>query len=85
MENNTQEYITFETTAKDGTVLEMAVVDEFEYERKHYVAAAVIVDDAINEDELYIYRSVISDDDFSVEPIMDLEEYEKIADAYLKM
>lgn len=85
MENNTQEYITFETTAKDGTVLEMAVVDEFEYERKHYVAAAVIVDDAINEDELYIYRSVISEDDFSVEPIMDLEEYEKIADAYLKM
>lgn len=85
MENNTQEYITFETTAKDGTVLEMAVVDEFEFDKKHYVAAAVIVDDAINEDELYIYRSVISEDDFSVEPIMDLNEYQKIADAYLKM
>ena len=85
MENNTQEYITFETTAKDGTVLEMAVVDEFEFDKKHYVAAAVIVNDAINEDELYIYRSVISEDDFSVEPIMDLNEYQKIADAYLKM
>lgn len=85
MENNTQEYITFEITAKDGTVLEMAVVDEFEFDKKHYVAAAVIVDDAINEDELYIYRSVISEDDFSVEPIMDLNEYQKIADAYLKM
>ena len=85
MENNTQEYITFETTAKVGTVLEMAVVDEFEFDKKHYVAAAVIVDNAINEDELYIYRSVISEDDFSVEPIMDLTEYQKIADAYLKM
>ena len=31
MENNTQEYITFEVTAKDGTPLEMAVVDEFEF------------------------------------------------------
>ncbi|MDY6046904.1 MAG: DUF1292 domain-containing protein [Anaerobutyricum sp.] len=85
MENNTQEYITFEVTAKDGTPLEMAVVDEFEYDRKHYVAAAVVKDDTINEDELYIYLSVISDDDFSVEPIADRNEYQKIAEAYLKM
>lgn len=83
MENNVQEYVTFETTTKDGTSIEMAVVDEFEYKKQHYVAAAVINDDMINEDELYIYRSILSEDDFSVEQITDLKEYEEIANAYL--
>ncbi|MCI5943461.1 MAG: DUF1292 domain-containing protein [Eubacterium sp.] len=85
MENNVQEYVTFETTTKDGTSIEMAVVDEFEYKKQHYVAAAVINDDMINEDELYIYRSILSEDDFSVEQITDLKEYEEIANAYLDM
>ena len=85
MENNGQEYVTFETTTKDGTSIEMAVVDEFEYKKQHYVAAAVINDDMINEDELYIYRSILSEDDFSVEQITDLKEYEEIANAYLDM
>ena len=62
-----------------------AVVDEFEYKKQHYVAAAVINDDMINEDELYIYRSILSEDDFSVEQITDLKEYEEIANAYLDM
>ena len=85
MENNVQEYVTFETTTQDGTSIEMAVVDEFEYKKQHYVAAAVINDDMINEDELYIYRSILSEDDFSVEQITDLKEYEEIANAYLDM
>ena len=85
MENNVQEYVTFETTTKDGTSIEMAVVDEFEYKKQHYVAAAVINDDMINEDELYIYRSILSEDDFSAEQITDLKEYEEIANAYLDM
>ena len=85
MENNVQEYVTFETTTKDGTSIEMAVVDEFEYKKQHYVAAAVINDDMINEDELYIYRSILGEDDFSAEQITDLKEYEEIANAYLDM
>ena len=85
MENKVQEYVTFETTTKDGTTIEMAVVDEFEYKKQHYVAAAVINDDMINEDELYIYRSILSEDDFSAEQITDLKEYEEIANAYLDM
>ena len=85
MENNVQEYVTFETTTKDGASIEMAVVDEFEYKKQHYVAAAVINDDMINEDELYIYRSILGEDDFSAEQITDLKEYEEIANAYLDM
>ena len=85
MENNVQEYVTCERTTKDGNSIEMAVVDEFEYKKQHYVAAAVINDDMINEDELYIYRSILSEDDFSAEQITDLKEYEEIANAYLDM
>ena len=33
--NDTQEYITFTVTTKDGAEVEMAVVDEFEFEKKH--------------------------------------------------
>jgi len=49
-----QEYITFHVTAKDGTDVEMAVVDEFDFEDKHYVVGAVIQDDTV------FYSNVIS-------------------------
>ena len=41
MENSFEEYVTFYVTAKDGSEVEMAVVDEFDFEKKHYVAAFV--------------------------------------------
>ena len=37
MENEYNEYATFHITAKDGSDVEMAVVDEFDFEDKHYV------------------------------------------------
>lgn len=33
MENEYQEYVTFHVTAKDGFDVEMAVVDEFDFEK----------------------------------------------------
>ena len=83
MEN--REYVTFHVTAKDGTEIEMAVVDEFEFEKKHYVVGAVVVDDEIQEDGLYIYKSVIKGDDFEVEKITREFEYKRIAEAYMSM
>ena len=85
MENEFQEYITFTTTTKDGAEVEMAVVDEFEFERKHYVVGAIIEGETINEDGMYIYRSVISGEEFSVEKIDSEAEYMKVAEAYLKI
>lgn len=85
MENEFQEYITFTTTRKDGTEVEMAVIDEFEYERVHYVVGAIIEDETINEDGMYIYRSVINGEDFTVEKIDSEAEYIKIAEAYMNM
>ena len=85
MEKDFNEYITFHVTSKDGTDVEMAVVDEFDFENKHYGVGAVVEDDTINEDGLYIYRSVIEGDDFKVEKIAREFDYKRIAKAYMEM
>lgn len=85
MEKDFNEYITFTVTTKDGTEVEMAVVDEFDFENKHYVVGAVIEDDTIREDGLYIYKSVMEGDDFKVEKITREFEYQRIAEAYMEM
>ena len=79
------EYVTFHTTAKDGSDLEMAVVDEFDYEGRHYVVGALIEGDTIAEEGRYIYRSVITGDDFKVEKIRNQIDYNRIAQAYMDM
>lgn len=85
MEENLKEYVTFHVTAKDGSDIEMAVVDEFDFENKHYVAGAVIEGDTINEDGIYIYRCIVKGDDFVVEKITREFEYKKVAEAYMSM
>ncbi|MBQ7795827.1 MAG: DUF1292 domain-containing protein [Lachnospiraceae bacterium] len=85
MENGYNEYVTFEVTTKDGTKVEMAVVDEFDFEKEHYVVGAVIEGDTINEDGRYIYRSVMNGEDFTVEKIKREFDYRRIAEAYLNM
>lgn len=85
MEKDFNEYITFHVTSKDGADVEMAVVDEFDFENKHYVVGAVVEDDTINEDGLYIYRSIMEGDDFKVEKIAREFDYKRIAKAYMEM
>ena len=85
MENAYKEYVTFEVTTKDGTVVEMAVVDEFDFEKDHYVVGAVIEGDTINDDGRYIYRSVMKGDDFTVEKIKREFDYRRVVEAYMNM
>ena len=85
MENEFKEYVTFSVTTKDGTEVEMAVVDEFDYENKHYVVGALIKDEEIIDDGRYIYRCIMKDDDFQVEKIKREDDYKKIAEAYMNM
>lgn len=79
-----KEYITFTVTASDGSKVELAVIDEFEFEKKAYVAAARVIDDAIDEEGIFIYK-VKAGDEFAVEKITNHVEYEKIANAYMQM
>lgn len=85
MENSFEEYVTFHVTAKDGSDVEMAVVDEFDFEKKHYVVGAVVKDDVIDDEGRYIYESVIGEDDFTVQKIRKEFDYRRIAKAYMEM
>ena len=85
MENAYREYVTFEVTAKDGTVVEMAVVDEFDFEKDHYVVGAVIEGDTINDDGRYIYRSIVKGNEFTVEKIKREFDYRRVVEAYMNM
>lgn len=80
-----EEYVTFHVTARDGSDVELAVVDEFNFEHKQYVAGARIENDAIVEEGVYIYRCKVLDDDFTVEKIENADEYQKVAEAYMNM
>ena len=85
MQDEMREYAVFTTTNKDGETVEMAVVDEFEFEHKNYVVGALIVDDMIQEEGLYIYRVKTTEDNFTVEKITNQIDYQKIAEAYMEM
>ncbi len=80
-----EEYVTFTVTTRDGSEVEMAVVDEFEFEKKYYVVGALIKDDEISDEGVYIYRCHVTGDDFTTEQITDMKEYEKVAEAYSKL
>lgn len=80
-----EEYETFTTTTRNGEEVEMAIVDRFVFEDKHYVAAALVVGDEISDDGLYVYRSLKKGDDISIEKIEDPDEYTRIAEAYANM
>ena len=81
------EYVTFTVTTKTGDTVEMAVVDEFDFENKHYVVGALVKDDEIIDDGRYIYKLVMKegDEEFKVEKITREFEYNKIAEAYMNM
>ena len=85
MQEELKEYITFTTTNKEGCEIEMAVMDEFEFEHKNYVAGALIEDNTINEEGLFIFRIKEAGEDIKVEKISDQSEYQKIAQAYMEM
>ena len=85
MEKGFDEYVTFTVTDKNGAEIEMAVVDEFDFEEEHYVVGAVIEDDMIIDDAQYIYRAVIEKEGFTVEKIRREFDYNRIAEAYMEM
>ena len=85
MEKEYNEYITFTVMGKNGAEIEMAVMDEFDFEDEHYVVGAVVKDDTILDDGRYIYRSVIEKDGFVAEKIRREFDYKRIAEAYMEM
>lgn len=85
MQEEFKEYATFVTTNKEGNEIEMAVMDEFEFEHKNYVVGALIEENTINEEGLFIFRVKEMGEDIKVEKISNQTEYQKIAQAYMEM
>lgn len=83
MEN---EYVVFTDKTASGQEIELAVVEEFEYERKYYVACSLVENDEIDETNVFIYRMKLKGtDDYYFEKITDPKEFEKVSNAYLEM
>ena len=81
---NQEEYMEFETfviTMSDGKEQECAIVDEFDFDGKHYILAAEIHDDQVS-DGAYLCRGRNEEDSFVVEKIETKSEYERAAKAY---
>lgn len=85
MQEEMKEYATFTTTDKEGNEMEMAVMDEFEFEHKNYVVGALIEEDTIKEDGLFIFKVKEVGEEIKVEKITNPTEYQKIAQAYMEM
>lgn len=85
MQEEFKEYATFTTTDKAGNEIEMAIMDEFEFEHKNYVVGALIEENTINEEGFFIFRIKEMGEDIKVEKISNATEYQKIAQAYMEM
>lgn len=81
--NETEQFVAFTTETSAGETVEMAVVQEFEFEDKFYVAASLIEGDTIKEG-VYLYK-VKDGEEFAVEKLRNKFEYDKISKAYLEM
>lgn len=82
MSEEMKEYVTFHVTAGDGRDVEMAVIEEFEYDRKLYVAGAVVENDTVSDDGCYIYRCILTEDGFRAEPVTDPVLFREVSEAY---
>ncbi len=80
-----KEYVIFTVETMSGDTVEMAVLYEFEYEKKMYVAAGLVEGDTINSEGVYIYRAKETEDGFKTEKITNHVEYERVVKAYEEM
>ena len=85
MQEEVRQYAIFTTTNKEGAEIEMAVVDEFQFEHKNYVVGALVEGDMIKEEGVFIFRLKETGDSIEVEKIADAAVYERIAKAYMEM
>lgn len=78
-----EEYVIFTTETSTGETVEMAVIDEFEFEGTGYVAASLVEEDTIKEG-IYLYK-VKDGDEFAVEKLRNKFEYDRVSRAYMEM
>ncbi len=76
-----QVYDTVMITVSDGSEKEFAIVEEFDFEEKHYIVVSPVENNEVQEG-LYIYSAVVSGEELEVSRIEDVEEFEKVSVYY---
>lgn len=76
-----QVYDTVMITVSDGTEKEFAIMEEFDFEEKHYIVVSPVENNEIKEG-LYIYRAIVSGEELEVSRIEDVAEFEKVSVYY---
>ncbi len=79
-----QVYDTVMITVSDGSEKEFAIMEEFDFEEKHYIVVSPVENDQV-QGGLYIYKAVISGEEMEVLRIEDAEEFEKVSAYYESM
>ena len=74
--------LTIEVNGKD---VEFAIVDEFDLEDKHYILWSEVVDDEVNEEDVYLFEAKVYGEEIEVNQIPTEEEYNRIAEEYYKL
>lgn len=76
-----EEYTTFVIKMSDNKTHEFAIVEEFDFEEKHYILVSEVQGDEISEG-VYMFRGETKGEDFFLEEIEDKEEYARATAAY---
>ena len=79
-----QVYDTVMITVSDGTEKEFAIMDEFDFEEKHYIVVSPVENNEIQEG-LYIYGAVVTGEELEVSRIEDATVFEKVVAYYENM
>lgn len=71
-------YDTVRISLSSGREAEFAIMDEFEFEEKHYIAVSLVVKEEIQEG-MYLYRAEPDGSELEISRIEDPEEFEKVS------
>ncbi len=76
-----QEYDTVMITVSNGKEMEFAIIEEFDFEKQHYIVVSPVEGNEVKEG-LYIYRANVQGEELEVFRIEDVEEFEKVSVYY---
>lgn len=76
-----KEYETVMIPISTGEEKEFAIMEEFDFEKKHYIVVALVEGDEIQEG-LYIYGAVADGKELEIVCIEDAGEYERVSAYY---
>ena len=71
-------YDTVRIPLSSGREAEFAIMDEFEFEEKHYIAVSLVIKEEIQEG-MYLYRAEPDGTELEISRIEDPEEFEKVS------